>query len=76
MSDLAIIFHHLQRQLFPAFVAELGALSALDPQFCEVISLTELGRFTRRYAYSAPISSPERAAQQPHPFPALIRLNL
>ena len=51
MSDLAIIFHHLQRQLFPALVAELGALSALDQQFCEVISLTDLGRFTRRYEW-------------------------
>jgi hypothetical protein len=51
MSDLTTIFHHLQRQLFPALVAELGALSALDQQFCEVISLTELGRFTRRYEW-------------------------
>src|ERR1035438_2203701 len=51
MSDLAIIFHHLQRQLFPALGAELGALSALDQQFCEVISLTDLGRFTRRYEW-------------------------
>lgn len=51
MSDLAIIFHHLQRQLFPALMAELGALSALDQQFCEVISLTDLGRFTRPYEW-------------------------
>ena len=51
MSDLAVIFHHLQRQLFPALGAELGALSALDQQFCEVISLTDLGRFTRRYEW-------------------------
>ena len=51
MSDLTIIFHHLQRQLFLALVAELGALSALDQQFCEVISLTDLGRFTRRYEW-------------------------
>ena len=51
MSDLTTIFHHLQRQLFPALAAELGALSALDPQFGEVISLTDLGRFTRRYEW-------------------------
>ena len=44
MSDWTTIFHQLQRQLFPALVAELGALSALDQQFCEVISLTEIGR--------------------------------
>ena len=49
MPDLTTIFHHLQRQLFPALAAELGPLSALDQQFCEVISLTDLGRFTQRY---------------------------
>ena len=48
MADLTTIFHHLQRQLFPALGAELGALSALDQQFCEVMALTEPGRFTRR----------------------------
>lgn len=46
MADLTTIFHHRQRQLFPALAAELGALSALDQRFCEVISLTDLGRFT------------------------------
>ena len=48
---LDTIFHHLQRQLFPALAAELGSLSALDQQFCTVISLTDLGRFTRRYEW-------------------------
>jgi len=51
MADLTTIFHHLQRQLFPALHSELGTLSALDQQFCEVISLTDLGRFTRRYEW-------------------------
>jgi hypothetical protein len=51
MADLTTLFHHLQRQLFPALAAELGPLSALDQQFCEVISLTNLGRFTRRYEW-------------------------
>ena len=51
MTDLTTFFHHLQRQLFPALAAELGPLSALDQQFCEVISLTDLGRFTRRYEW-------------------------
>ena len=49
MFDLTTIFHTLQRQLFPALEAELGALTALDQQFCEVISLTDLGRFTQTY---------------------------
>lgn len=51
MADLTTIFHHLQRQLFPALETELGTLSALDQQFCEVISLTNLGRITRRYEW-------------------------
>ena len=49
MAELTTIFHPLQRQLFPVLTDELGALSALDQQFCEVIALTDLGRFTRRY---------------------------
>ncbi len=52
MFDLATIFHSLQRQLFPALTDELGELSARDRQFCEVISLTDLGRFTDRYEWS------------------------
>ena len=49
MPDLTTIFHQLQRQLFPTLTEELGPLCALDQQFCEVISLTDLGRFTRSY---------------------------
>lgn len=51
MFDLTTIFHGLQRQLFPALTEELGELSALDQQFCEVISLTQLGRFTGCYEW-------------------------
>ena len=51
LFDLTTIFHGLQRQLFPALAAELGSLSALDQQFCEVISLTQLGRFTQDYEW-------------------------
>lgn len=51
MLDLTTIFHGLQRQLFPALTEELGELSALDQQFCEVIALTELGRFTASYEW-------------------------
>ena len=49
MFDLTTIFHSLQRQLFPALQEEVGPLSALDRQFCEVIALTQLGRFTQEY---------------------------
>ena len=51
MSDLGALFHHLQRQLFPSLADEIGALSALDQPFCEVVALTDLGRFTRRYEW-------------------------
>ena len=51
MLDLTTIFHNLQRQLFPALGEELGPLTALDQQFCEVISLTQLGRFTGVYEW-------------------------
>jgi hypothetical protein len=51
MNDLTTIFLHLQRQLFPALEEELGELSALDQQFCEVVSLTALGRFTAGYEW-------------------------
>jgi hypothetical protein len=51
MFDLTTIFHGLQRQLFPALEEELGPLTALDQQFCEVISLTQLGCFTQEYEW-------------------------
>lgn len=51
MLDLASIFHALQRQLFPALSEEVGELSARDRQFCEVISLTQMGRFTASYEW-------------------------
>lgn len=51
MLELTTLFHHLQRQLFPALEEELGPLTALDQQFCEVVSLTALGRFTVGYEW-------------------------
>jgi len=51
MCDLRAVFHHLQRQFFPALQEEIGPLTTLDQRFCEVISLTDLGRFTRRYEW-------------------------
>lgn len=51
MLDLTTIFHSLQRQLFPVLTDELGELSALDKEFCEVISLAQLDRFTGVYEW-------------------------
>jgi hypothetical protein len=68
MADLTTIFHHLQRQLFPALADELGSMSALDQQFCEVISLTDLGRFTRRYDWCGNGSPPHQRVWLAHAF--------
>ena len=68
MPDLTTIFHHLQRQLFPALTAELGPLSALDQQFCEVISLTDRGRFTRRYDWCGNGAPPASRTWLAHAF--------
>lgn len=68
MPDLTTIFHHLQRQLFPALASELGPLSALDQQFCEVISLTNLGRFTRRYDWCGNGAPPASRTWLAHAF--------
>ena len=51
MLDLTTIFHTLQRQLFPVLEEEVGPLTLLDQQFCQVISLTQLGRFTASYEW-------------------------
>jgi hypothetical protein len=77
MADLTTIIHHLQRQLIPALVEELGVLSVLDQPFCEVISLTDPGRFTRRYEWcgngAPPCPRPGLAhafiAEHVYPFP-------
>ena len=68
MPDLTTIFHPLQRQLFPALASELGPLSALDQQFCEVISLTNLGRFTRRYDWCGNGAPPASRTWLAHAF--------
>jgi hypothetical protein len=68
MFDLTTIFHGLQRQLFPALEEELGPLSALDQQFCEVISLTDLGRFTLAYEWCGEGRPPCRRLWLAHAF--------
>jgi hypothetical protein len=49
MPTLTDTFFYLQRQLFPMLEEEIGPLTRLDQQFCTVVSLTDLRRFTRRY---------------------------
>jgi hypothetical protein len=48
-TPLHNIWQHLQRQLFPVLVEELGELGEKDRLFVEVASLLPLGRFLPRY---------------------------
>src|SRR5512137_1840306 len=48
LSDL---WPHLQRQLFPMLTEELGPLSELDEQFCQTVSVVDLGPLMRRFAW-------------------------
>lgn len=68
MSDLVTIFRHVQRQLFPMLEEEMGPLSALDRQFCEVVSLTNLGRFTRPYEWCGNGAPPHARVWLAHAF--------
>ena len=68
MCELATLFSHLQRQLFPMLEEEIGSLSALDHQFCQVISLTDLGRFTRRYEWCGHGCPPHERTWLAHAF--------
>src|SRR5881409_3273701 len=50
-SALHHFWQHLQRQLFPTLEEEMGPLSPLDHQFCEVLALTDAGPLLRRYEW-------------------------
>lgn len=45
------LWQHLQRQLFPMLAEELGPLSELDEQFCQAVSVLDLGPLMRRFAW-------------------------
>ena len=48
-TALQDIWQHLQRQLFPILLEEVGELGEKDRQFVQVISLLPLGLFMSRY---------------------------
>lgn len=66
--QLDAILNSLQRNLFPVVEEELGALSEADRQFCQVISLTDLGRFTRAYAWCGNGAPPHARVWLAHAF--------
>jgi hypothetical protein len=43
------LWQHLQRQLFPTLLEEVGQLGEKDRQFVQVVALLPLGRFLPRY---------------------------
>ena len=45
------LWQHLQRRLFPLLAEELGPLSELDQQFCQTLSLLDLGPLRHRFAW-------------------------
>lgn len=45
------LWQHLQRQLFPMLAEELGPLSELDEQFCQCVSVLDLGPLMRRFTW-------------------------
>jgi len=51
MSATLEIWNHLQRQLFPVLVEELGALTEKDRQFVEVMALVPLGSLLESYRW-------------------------
>jgi len=51
MLNLFDIFFCLQRQLFPVLEAEMGAISLLDRQFCQVVSLINIRPFLKPYEW-------------------------
>ena len=48
---LPALWHYLQRQIFPMLAEELGPLSELDEQFCQCVSVLDLGPLHRRFAW-------------------------
>jgi hypothetical protein len=52
MTALHDLWQHLQRQLFPLLLDEVGPLGEKDHQFVQVVSLLPLGRLLDRYDWS------------------------
>lgn len=68
MSTILGIWNHLQRQLFPMLVEELGSLTEKDNQFVEVIGLVPLGLFLEPYRWSGIGCPPHERAWLVHAF--------
>ena len=66
--SLSDIWQHLQRELFPTLVEEVGELTDKDRQFVEVLSLTPLGAFLEPYRWQGIGRKPDERAWILHAF--------
>lgn len=64
------IWNHLQRQLFPVLVEEMGPLTARDRQFVEVLSLIPAGAWLEPYRWCGIGCPPHERAWLVHAFVA------
>ena len=62
------IWNHIQRQLFPLLVEEIGSLTDKDRQFVEVMGLVPLGPFLAPYRWSGVGCPPHERAWLLHAF--------
>ncbi len=67
-TPLQNIWQHLQRQLFPVLMEELGELGEKDQRFVEVVSLLPLGPFLSRYDWCGIGCPPHERAWLVHAF--------
>ena len=68
MLDLATIFHHVQRQLFPVIEEEWGPLQELDRQFCAVLALADPSQWVRGFEWCGNGAPPHSRLRMAHAF--------
>jgi hypothetical protein len=68
MLDLATIFHHVQRQLFPVLEEEWGPMDATDRQFCSILALTDCCELLRPFEWCGQGAKPHSRLRLAHAF--------
>ncbi len=64
------LWQHLQRELFPLLIDEIGSLGEKDRQFVSVVSLLPLGRFIQSYNWTGWGRPPHERVWMVHAFVA------
>jgi hypothetical protein len=65
-TALQELWQHLQRQLFPTLVEELGQLGEKDQEFVPVVYLLPLGKFLEPYRWKGMGCPPHERAWRVH----------